>query len=90
MFFSLSICSQLWPSCSNEWEVWVLCVHERAGSRFKAGLKVREGREPWRKESRTMKEKKGMKSLIASQGCILKCHLIGFQARKVSGPVGFQ
>lgn len=49
-----------------------------------------EGWETWRKESATIKEKKGMKSLIASQGCILKCHLIGFQARKVSGPVGFQ
>lgn len=57
------------------------------------GLRVgwkAEGWEPWRKESATIKEKKGMKSVIASQGCILKCHLIGFQARKVSGPVGFQ
>lgn len=37
----LGICSQLWPGCSNEWEVWVLCVHGEAGSRFKAGLKGR-------------------------------------------------
>lgn len=49
-----------------------------------------EDLKPWRKLNGTIKEKKGIKSLIASQGCILKCHLIGFEARKVSGPVGFQ
>jgi len=36
------------------------------------------GWEPQRKENVTIKEKKGMKSLIASQVCILKYHLMGF------------
>lgn len=37
----LSIYSWLWPSWRNEWEVWVLCVHNKVGSEFQGGLEGR-------------------------------------------------
>lgn len=91
----VSIWSQSWPGCRAGWEArgltWPCCsvCAKRQAAGFKVGWKA-QGWGPPRKESATIKGKKGMKSPIASQGCILKCHLIGFQARKVSGPVSFQ
>lgn len=85
--FSLSICSQLWPGCSNEWEVWVLCVHERAG-RFKAGLKVR-GLGAMEKRKQDNEEKEGNEVTDCFSRLYLKMSPDWFSSQKGFRSSGF-
>lgn len=64
-------------------------MHKKVGSKFKGGLEGK-GLETIEKIKWNNQGKEGNKVTDCFSSCILKCRLIGFQARKVSGPVGFQ